>query len=137
MPMAPISSPRAIGGREPALLLLRAVIDQVVGADAMYALSKAGDAASCGFFVQHGFMAKIPAGAAILGGYVGAQQPHRAGLAPYFLAHVLLFAPLRLIRHHFRIDETRNRVAKDRKILIHPWRLVGLGQKTLLKRLMS
>ena len=45
-------------------------------------------------------------------------------VGPSRLAHMLLFAPLRLVGHHLGFEESGRRPAKNRQILIHPRRYV-------------
>ena len=106
-------------------MLLGAVIDEIVGADAVHALAESAEPAPRQLLVDHRLVTKVAAGAAVLGAHVGAQKTHGTGLAPDLLADVLLLAPLALVRHHFRLDEASRRVAKYRELLVHPGRLVG------------
>ena len=92
--------------RQPALLLLLgAVVEHVVRADAVHALAEARDAAPAEFFVQHRFVAEVPAAAAVLGRDVHAEKTGRADLAPCVLVDVVLLAPLGVERHHLRFDD--------------------------------
>ena len=106
--------------QEAPFLLFGAVIDQVMGADAVHALPKAGDAAASGFLVENRFVPKVSAGAVVVGGNVGAEQPRLAGLSPDLFSDMLLLTPLLIVRHHFGLDEARHRVAKNRQIFVHP-----------------
>src|SRR5271165_5228435 len=69
-------------------------------------------------------MAEVAAAAAVVGRDIGAQQSHGAGFAPDLSAHILLLAPLGLVRGHLRLDESRRRIAENRQIIIDPGRRV-------------
>ena len=88
--------------------------------------TEAAQAAARQFHIEHCFVPEIAADDAELGRNIGAQEAHRPGFAPNLLARVLLFAPLRLVRHHLGLEEPRHSIAKDRQVLVHPWRYVAL-----------
>ena len=113
--------------RQPALFLLfGAVIQHVMRADAVHALAEAGETAPAEFLVQQRLVAEIAATATVLGRHVHAQEAGRADLAPRFLVDVMLLAPLRVERQHFRFDVTRNRLAQHAQVVVHPGGFVRL-----------
>jgi len=98
------------------------MIEQVMGRDAMYALTKTAEATAVEFFIDDRLVAKVAAGAALLGRDVGAQKPEFAGAAPNVLADVSLRPPLGVVRQHFSFRKSSHRIAKDLQIVVHPGR---------------
>ena len=86
----------------------------------MHALTETGNRTPRQFFVQHGFVAKIATATAIFGRQIEAQQPHLTRLAPNFFADAVLRAPLGVVGHHLGLDETRDVLAEESQIVVHP-----------------
>src|SRR5262249_4209454 len=106
-------------------LRIGAVVENVVGTDAVHTLSKAADAPAPQLLIQHSLVPEVPTGPPVLRRYVEAEHPHFAHPAPHLTIHVVLRSPAPILGKHFRLDEPRYRIAKRRQLVVHPWRPVG------------
>ena len=72
------------------------------------------------FFVHDGFMPEVASDAAILFGYVEAQQPCLPDEPPRLAIDVVLGAPAGFVRDHLGFYEPRNGIAECDQIIVHP-----------------
>src|SRR5690606_5112550 len=105
-----------------ALLLFRAVIQQVVGGDAVDPGAEAGQCPSGSLLVQHCLVPEVASASAILLGNIGAKYPESASLAPDLMTDMPALAGFLVVRHEFVFQEPHHRIAIGFQIRIGPGR---------------
>ncbi len=113
------------------------MVEDIVGADAVDALSKTADAATIQLFVDDRLVPEVTAPAAVFLGYVQAQQAGLANELPGFAIDVMLCPPAGIVGQHFGFDEPRDGIAECGQVVIHPigalWhRQVSFGYRASL-----
>jgi hypothetical protein len=108
--------------RQPTLfLLLGAVMQNVRRDDArMQRRTECVEAVECKLAVDHRFMRKGAAGAAILLRHRSAQQSRRAGLGPDLSRIEMVFVPFLQMRAIFGNDEAPRGLFQQHDVLAHP-----------------
>ena len=104
----------------PALLVHRAVVEQVMGGDRMHADAHAGERPPRHLLVQHRLVAEIAAGATPFLGNIDAQKAEFARPPPQRVPDMAAPPRFGILRQHLGLDEAHPGIAEAFHLLISP-----------------
>ena len=113
-------------------LLVGAVVEKIVGHDAVNRMVQTGQTTLTHLFRHHRLVAKVAAGTAIFFWNIRAQESHRSHLAPHLVAHIAPLAGFFIFRRHFSVQEATYRVTEHGKLFVLPARRQINRHRTVL-----